>query len=250
MILGVGLSGGLKLVADPRQLSRFYGLRSAASARSGAWLIGGLVAVTYVFLLPIGLLARAHSVPPEIAVRTDAIVPWLLGDGQIVGPVAGTIILTALLAAAMSTIDSVLLVAAGALQRDVLPLLSGRTKGETVGGARRIVFLCALLSLVLAAVARANPAIGFGIVELTVFAGATYAAAFLPGLIGILYWKKASAPGVILGMVFGVVSTALWKFFVGPASPQLANIPEVFVGVLVGTVAFVAGSVYRQRTIN
>jgi SSS family transporter len=250
MIVGVGLSGGLKLVADPRQLSRFYGLRGAGSARSGAWLIGVLVAVTYLFLLPIGLLARVQDVPPEVAARSDAIVPWLLGDAQIIGPVAGTIILTALLAAAMSTIDSVLLVAAGALQRDILPLLSGRSSGETVGGARRIVFLCALLSLVVAMVARANPAIGLGIVELTVFAGALYAAAFLPGLIGILYWKKASAPGVILGMVFGVVSTALWKFFVGPAAPRFADVPEVFVGVLIGTATFIAGSVYHRQNID
>jgi Na+/proline symporter len=105
------------------------------------------------------------------------------------------------------------------------------------------------LSLALAAVARANPAIGLGIVELTVFAGALYAAAFLPGLLGILYWKKASAAGVILGMVLGVISTALWKFFVAPVSPWLSEVSEVFVGLLVGTAAFVVGSLYN-RTEN
>jgi SSS family transporter len=242
MIVGVGLSGGLKLVADPRQLSRFYGLRSGVSARRGAWLIGGLIALTYLFLLPIGLLSRVLDVPANVAARTDAIVPWLLGDAQILGPLAGTVILTALLAAAMSTIDSVLLVAAGALQRDILPLIKEKTGGDTVGGARRIVFLCALLSLVLAAVARAVPAIGLGIVELTVLAGALYAAAFLPGLIGILYWRRATAVGVIVGMVVGVASTALWRFTLQPSVPLLREVPEVFAGVLLGTAAFVIGS--------
>jgi SSS family transporter len=243
MIVGVGLSGGLKLVADPRQLSRFYGLRSATSARNGAWLIGALVAVTYLFLLPIGLLSRVIGVPPEVATRTDAIVPWLLGDAQILGPIAGTVILTALLAAAMSTIDSVLLVAAGALQRDLLPLVTGGNSKDTVSAARRIVMLCALLSVVLAAFARTYPAIGFGIVELTVLAGALYAAAFLPGLIGILYWPGSTAAGAIAGMITGLVATAVWRFAVIPAVPVFADVPEVFVGVLMGTAAFVLGSV-------
>ena len=247
MIVGVGLSGGLKLVADPRQLSRFYGLRSAIAARRGAWLVGALVAVTYFFLLPIGLLSRVIGVPPEVAARTDAIVPWLLGDAQILGPIAGTVILTALLAAAMSTIDSVLLVAAGALQRDLLPLVTGGNREGTVAAARRIVMLCALLSVVLAAFARTYPAIGFGIVELTVFAGALYAAAFLPGLIGILYWPGSTATGVIAGMIAGLVATAAWRFAVIPAVPAVADVTEVFVGVLFGAAAFVLGSI-RTRS--
>ncbi|MCZ6767450.1 MAG: hypothetical protein O7D32_11035, partial [bacterium] len=145
MIAGIGLSGGLKFVADPRQLSRFYGLRDAASAKRGVWLITGLVGVTYLLLLPIGLFTRALDLPPEIAARTDAIVPWLLGDAQIVGLFLGTIILMALLAAAMSSIDSVLLVAAAALQKDILPRFI-RYKGSTsVAGARRLVFIYALL---------------------------------------------------------------------------------------------------------
>ncbi len=247
LIVGIGLSGGLKLVADPRQLSRFYGLKNAASAKRGVWFVGALVAITYLFLLPIGLLVRTLDVPPEIAARTDTIIPWLLGDAQIVGPVVGAIVLTALLAAAMSTVDSVLLVAAGALQKDVLPLVRAGAPKNNVNTARKIVFVCAVLSLILAAVARANPSIGLGIVELTVFAGALYAAAFLPGLLGILYWKNSTAVGVILGMLAGAISTAVWKFAVMTTVPSLSQVPEVFIGVLFGTAAFVLGSLYGRR---
>jgi SSS family transporter len=247
LIVGIGLSGGLKLVADPRQLSRFYGLKGADSAKRGVWFVGALVAITYLFLLPIGLLVRTLDVPPEIAARTDTIIPWLLGETQIVGPVAGAVILTALLAAAMSTVDSVLLVAAGALQKDILPLIRSGAPKNNVSTARKIVFVCAVLSLILAAVARANPAIGLGIVELTVFAGALYAAAFFPGLLGILYWKRSTAVGVILGMLAGVISTAVWKFVVMATVPALSEVPEVFAGVLFGTTAFILGSLYGRR---
>lgn len=245
-IVGIGLSGGLKLVADPRQLSRFYGLRNPTSARNGVLGVAALVAVTYVFLLPVGLLARVYPLPAEAAARTDFIVPWLLGDAQVVGPVMGTVILTALLAAAMSTIDSVLLVAAGALQRDLLPLFGTRRRQNDVGTARFVVVSCAVLALVLAGLSRAYPATDLGIVELTVFAGALYAGAFLPGLIGILYWKRASAAGAMLGMVFGVASTAAWKFLVAPVHQNLAGIPEVFPGVVLGTAAFLAGCMFPR----
>jgi len=159
------------------------------------------------------------------------------------------VILTALLAAAMSTIDSVLLVAAGALQRDILPLVKKGDREDTVSSARRIVMLCALLSVVLAAFARTYPAIGFGIVELTVLAGALYAASFLPGLIGILYWSGSTASGVIAGMLSGLAATAVWRFGVIPTVPAVADVPEVFAGVLFGTAGLVVGSVrtHRQR---
>jgi len=247
MIVGIGLSGGLKFVADPRQLSRFYGLRDAASARRGVWMITALVGGTYLLLLPIGLFARALDLPPEVAARTDAIVPWLLGEAQIVGLFLGTVILMALLAAAMSSIDSVLLIAAAALQTDILPRFA-RYKGSTsVAGARRLVFIYALLPAGLAALSRLYPSANLGIVELTVFSGALFAAAFLPPLLGILYWRRASAAGAITGMVFGVGSTAVWKFVVVPINPELGAFPEVFLGVGVGTLAFVAGSLYGPR---
>jgi Na+/proline symporter len=145
----------------------------------------------------------------------------------------------------MSTIDSVLLVAAGALQKDILPLVGDRGRRDTVGRARAIVLVCALISLLLAAFSRAYSSAGFGIVELTVFAGALYAAAFLPGLIGILYWNRSSATGAVLGMIIGVVSTAVWRFVVVPLTPDLAGLPEVFVGVVFGSAAFLAGSLCR-----
>ncbi len=249
-IVGVGLSGGLKLVADPRQLSRFYALRQPSSARRGVLLIVVIVAVTYLFLLPIGLLARVYDVPPEIAGRTDAIVPWLLSDVQILGPTLGAIVLTALLAAAMSTIDSVLLVAGAALQRDILPLLGRKSASDNVTYARKIVIVYAILPLGLAALARVHTGMDLGIVELTVFAGALYAGAFLPGLMGILYWKRASATGAILGMVLGVVSTAVWRFVLAPASPNLETFPEVFVGLACGGLAFVVGSILFPQPEN
>ena len=52
--------------------------------------------------------------------ETDAVIPALLTNPQVTGQVAAAVILTALLGAAMSSIDSVLLVAASAVDHDLL----------------------------------------------------------------------------------------------------------------------------------
>ena len=38
VLLGIGLAGSLKLLIDPRQVSRFYGLRDERSLRTGIWV--------------------------------------------------------------------------------------------------------------------------------------------------------------------------------------------------------------------
>ena len=152
--------------------------------------------------------------------------------------------LAALLAAAMSTIDSVLLVASAAFQRDVLPAF-GVKGGQDVRSARRIVVIYALLPLALAAVARGVPSMGAGIVELSVFAGALYAAAFLPPLVGVLYWGRGTGRGAVVGMVAGAAATILWKIGAG------GGVPEVFVGIAFGTIGFITGSLAtRKRSLK
>lgn len=246
-ILGVALAGGLKMVADPRQISRFYGLESGASTRIGVVVAPLAMALTYLCLLPLGLFARAYHLPPAVAARSDAIIPYLLGEGQLLGPVLGAVVLTSLVAAAMSTMDSVLLVASASFQRDILPLFrrtSDWSEPKSLGVARLGVAAYALLPLTVAAVAHARPGSSAGIVELTAFAGALYAGAFLPGLLGALYWRGASRAGVVWGMVCGATAATAWKFF-GRGVPALADVHEVFIGLAAGGAAFLLGSLLR-----
>jgi hypothetical protein len=48
-------------------------------------------------------------------------------------------------------------------------------------------------------------------------------------------------------MIAGVGSTAVWRFAVIPFLPADADVPEVFVGTLFGTLAFVIGSLRTKR---
>ena len=49
VLLGISLSGSLKLIVDPRQTSRFFALKDEAALRSGMWVaIAGLTVVQLV----------------------------------------------------------------------------------------------------------------------------------------------------------------------------------------------------------
>lgn len=249
LILGISLAGGIKLIADPRQLSRFYGLKDASSARLGVVIAPLAVALTYICLLPVGLIARAYEIPPEIAKRSDAIVPYLLGESALFGSVFGPIILAAIIAAAMSTVDSVLIVASAAFKNELLPMAGTSATWadrDNLWLARFWTVAYVFISASVAVVVHGNAEATTGIVELTAFSGALYAGAFLPLLLGALYWPRASRNGAIAGILAGATSTILWKFVVLAHVPALTGTHEIFVGLVAGSVAFVTGTLCSQ----
>jgi len=77
VLIGIALAGSLKLLVDPRQLSRFYGLKDEQSVRVGLWtaLVG--IAVIQLCLFPIGIYA--HQLLSGVT-DTDLIVPTLVND--------------------------------------------------------------------------------------------------------------------------------------------------------------------------
>lgn len=58
VLMGIALSGSLKLLVDPRQVSRFYALRDERSVRTGVWVAVIGVAVIQFCLFPVGLYAH------------------------------------------------------------------------------------------------------------------------------------------------------------------------------------------------
>ena len=109
VLLGISLSGSLKLIVDPRQTSRFFALRDQQALRTGMWVAIGGLAVVQLCLYPIGVYA--HLLLDSVQ-DTDLVVPMLVNDASIFPLWAGDFLFVAIVAAAMSSLDSVLLVAA------------------------------------------------------------------------------------------------------------------------------------------
>ena len=120
-------------------------------------------------LFPVGIYA--HLILSEVT-DTDLIVPTLVNDASVFPLWATDFLIVSILAAAMSSMDSVLLVAASTLYKNIVAPFRGSSRELLWTRASVIGFsvLAALLAL--------NPP--GDIVEITIFSGSLYAVCFFP----------------------------------------------------------------------
>jgi SSS family transporter len=203
LLLGILFATTIKFVVEPRQLSRFYALADERETRRGVWISTGCFLVVFTLLAPIGLVAR--RILPAGLEDTDLVVPQLLTSGEVFSAPAQAFLFLAILSAALSSLDSVLLVVASTAQRDVWQLARpSHSEQATIDRTRIWV---ALLALVTATIALRPPA---GIVELTSFSGALYGACFLPAVILGLHWRRGNGAAAITSFVTGIAVLTLW----------------------------------------
>ena len=206
VLLGIALAGSLKLLVDPRQVTRFYGLRDERSVRVGIWVaLAGILLIQFC-LFPVGIYAHALL---DAAPDTDLIVPTLVNDSAVFPRLAGDFLVVAILAAAMSSLDSVLLVASAVAVRDVAAPRWRR--GSAVDADRRIVRWTRIgvlaFAFVAAAIALNPPA---GIVELTIFSGSLFAVCFVPTILLGLHWKRGNEAAALCAFAVGIPVLLGW----------------------------------------
>lgn len=214
VLLGVIIASTIKLVVEPRQLSRFYALRDERAVRHGFWTATLAFLVVYTLLVPIGLFA--HAILPEAVSDSDRVVPLLLTNTDIFHPAIAAFMLVALVAAAMSSVDSVLLVMAATFHRDLVALV--RPAASERAAVRATAVYVAVFAFVTTVIALNPPG---GIVALTSFSGSLYAACFLPALLLGLYWRRGDGRAALASMIAGALVLVAWKTFAGDVIHEL-----------------------------
>ena len=222
VLLGIALSGALKLLVDPRQLSRFYALKDDRALKLGMWVSVLGIAVVQFCLYPIGIYA--HFLVEGVA-DTDSIVPILVNDRSVFPLLVSDFLIIAILAAAMSSMDSVLLVAASVLYKDIIEPL--KPQPAPLLWTRFGIVGCAALS---AALALNPPA---GIVEITIFSGSLYAVCFFPPIVFGLHWRRGSDRAALGGIAVGVPVLLAWM-----ASGLSQHVHEVFPALAASCAAY------------
>ncbi|MBW2524877.1 MAG: hypothetical protein JRI23_11905 [Deltaproteobacteria bacterium] len=229
-ILGLSLAGGMKLLVDPRQISRLYGLEDDRALGLARLVAPLLILITYVCLLPIGVFARA-LIPAGAIHDSDRVMPYLLGTAEVLGPVSSSFFLLVLLSAAMSSLDSALLVAASSASRD---LTSARDDDpRALPRTRRWIVLISLGSMILALSPFA------GIVTITAFAGSLYAACFLPTLLGSLHFRRGTPQGALACVVCGAATVIGWHL---ARRAGWTDWHEIYPGTAVGALTYLTTS--------
>jgi solute:Na+ symporter, SSS family len=135
----------------------------------------------------------------------------------------GLLFLLTLLAAAMSTLSSQLHTSGTSLGHDVFGTLTGRK------GSITVTRLAILIGLILATWVGLQARGGMIIARATSIFMGLCASAFLPGLLGGLYWKRMTRAAVLSSMIVGFLVTAFWLTFVKAAEAQAIGLVKYFV---------------------
>jgi len=236
VLIGTMFAGLVKFAVDPRQLSRFFALEGENATRTGMIVSSVTFGGVFTLLIPVGIYAR-RLLPGGIE-DTDLVVPTLLSD--VFGPGTGAFLLVAMVAAAMSSLDSVLLVMASTTERDLVSIVRrNRTEASEMFWTRGWV---ALFALITAVISLDPPA---GVVELTAFSGSLYGACFFPAVLFGLHWRRGSGAGVIASFVVGIGALTVWD-----SIPGSEVVHEVFPAMVLSTLAFVAVSLATEDSAN
>lgn len=226
VLFGIMVAGTMKFIVEPRQLSRFYALRDERATRQGMWTSTLAFLVVYSLLMPIGIFAH-HLIPGGVT-ETDLVVPTLLSGGQVFSPAVASFLLVAMVAAAMSSLDSVLLVMASTCERDVVSVWRRpASEANAVRATRIYVFVFALITAVIALDPPGQ------IVTLTAFSGSLYAACFFPAIVFGLYWRRGNGAAVITSFTLGIATLTLWRFL-----PMAATVHAVFPAITFSIVGY------------
>ena len=232
VLIGIIVAGTLKFIVDPRQLSRFYALADKRAVRVGLFVSTAAFLVVYTILMPIGLYA--HGVLGSGLTDSDLVVPTLLGNADILPALPAALVLVAMLAAAMSSLDSVLLVMASTWERDVISVFRTVDENHVVQETRRWVAIFALITALLAVRPPAS------IVTLTAFSGSLYAACFFPAVVFGLFWKRGTGAGAVASLLLGVVVLLIWDL-----TPYGTSVHEVFPAMILSSLAYIGLALSR-----
>lgn len=211
---------GLGYFGMPHILVRFMSIKKAGEITESRRIAMSWVTISLAAAVTIGVVGhvflRGH---PGILASADfdpeKIFMYMI-NGVFTVPVLGDVVIgvmmSAILAAIMSTADSQLLVSASAFSNDIYHRLIHRNAGdrELIAVSRLTVAAVAVLAVVLAM--RPDTDFVKGVMKLVSFAWGGFGAAFGPLILLSLFWRRTNIHGAAAGMIVGTVTAILWKF--------------------------------------
>jgi SSS family solute:Na+ symporter len=206
----------------PQLFQRFYMAKSPRALAQTALLYPIICSVFFALPIALGVLGRL-SFPGLSGAEADNIVPLLAT--QLGGDLMGTLVLTAGLAALISTMDSQLLTVGSIFTRDLFPLVSGR---EARPGVEGRIFVAGLAAAGLAVALGTDATIlDLGV---TAFTGL---AVLFPTVFFGLYLAKPSATAALSSILVGEALVAAYHLRLLPANGFLAVVPAVGAAIVV-----------------
>ncbi len=228
-----GLAWGLGYFGMPHILVRFMSIKKASMIKTSS-----TVAIIWVILslgaaIAIAIMGRMIMGAELVEQGKQASIFIELVRELFPGFIAG-LLLSAIVAAAMSTADSQLLVASSSFTSDIYkPVFRKNASDKEVLWVGRLVVI--LVSVVAYFIASSKGSGAQAIMSMVENSWGGFGAAFGPVIILSLFWKRTSYKGAIAGVVCGAVTDVLWLTFL----TKPTGIYEILPGFIVGLLACV-----------
>ncbi|MBQ8683750.1 MAG: sodium/proline symporter [Clostridia bacterium] len=223
-----GLGWGLGYFGMPHIIIRFMSLRSDKDLKKSAKIGITWTALILIFSVAAGVIGRLFL--GDIA---DSSVVFITMVRKIFPALISGLLLSAILAAAMSTADSQLLASASAFSVDVYKPIIRKNKSsekEMLWAGRIVVLVIAVIALLIAA----NPGSGT-IMSLVENAWGVFGAAFGPVILLSLFWRRFNFQGAVAGILTGAAVDILWLAFLSGT-----GLYEIIPGFAAGLIVSVA----------
>jgi sodium/proline symporter len=226
---------GLAFLGAPQLLTRFISAKDG-----GAIADGGLIAVGCIIVFDVGAVLSGMAGRALFPGLTDPETIFPVMSAELFPAIFTGIFLVLVLAAIMSTADSVLILASSSVVRDVVQ----KTLGSRATEARLTIYgkaTTAVIGLVALVFAFGEVRVLFWFV---LFAWSGLGAAFTPVVLAALFWKRTTRQGAIAGMVVGFLVTVVW---VVAFKANFYDLYEMIPGFITGLATIVVVSLMTGR---
>lgn len=238
---------GLGYFGQPHILARFMAADSVHSLNkarkiSMTWMVLCLVgAVAIGFFGMAYFYANANTAsaalvnhePEQVFIELSRLLfnPWIAG-----------ILLSAILAAVMSTLSCQLLISSSAITEDFYKgfIRPNASEKELVWLGRAMVLVIAAIAIWIAQDQNSK------VLKLVEFAWAGFGSAFGPVVLLSLFWKRMTSSGAMAGMLTGAITVFAWKEWI-PAKSELAQVYEMIPGFLLATLVIIVISLLSSK---
>ncbi len=228
-----GLGWGLGYFGMPHIIIRFMSVNSQKELRKSAKIGITWTLIILTFAAFIGIIGRVFIGFDE-AINQNSLV-FVTMTRKLFPAILSGILLSAVLAAAMSTADSQLLAAASAFASDVYrPVIrkNEATNKEMLWAGRTVVLVIALIALYIATSPDKNANM---IMSLVSNAWGVFGAAFGPAILLSLFWKRFTFSGAAAGIATGAIVDIAWLMYMSETGIY-EIVPGFFAGLIVAVV--------------
>jgi len=236
-----GLAWGLGYFGMPHIIIRFMSVKSQKALKKSAKIGISWTVLIVIFAALIGIVGRIFIGFDQTVADNELVFINIVRT--IFPALISGILLSAVLAASMSTADSQLLAAASAFASDVYKPVIRKEKAsdkEMLWAGRVVVLLIAIVAVIIAS----NPNSG-SIMSLVSNAWGVFGAAFGPAIILSLFWKRFNFAGAVAGILVGGIVDILWFAYLSST-----GIYEILPGFVAGLIAAIVVSLITKAPVK